>query len=122
MKKIIINQKEAIKRLKAGEKIDLYQVEFNEEKIEVLEALLLERNNIDVPEYLTYYDDDSIDYSDDPELTDEELKQMKPVIFIPPHIPVAQEVKDYLLNSNIDLMKLASELLEKYYYENIKGK
>ncbi len=116
-----INQKEAIKKLKTGEKIDLFEIEFNDEAIEVLEAVLLEKNNIEVPKELVYYDDDIIDYSDDPELTEEELKQLKPVIHIPV-IPLQKEVKEWLLNSDIDLMKLASELLENYYYDNVKNK
>ncbi len=122
MKKQIINQYEAIKKLKEKQDISLFTIEFNNEPIEAIDAILLGKNNIDVPEDLIYYNDDDIDYSDIPPLTDEELKQMKPVIFIPPHIPFAKEVKDYLLNSKLDFMELISDLLEKYYYENIKGK
>ena len=123
MEKKVINQREAIELMKKDEDMSLYIVEFNEEKIEALETLLFIKNKIEITnEDLIYYYDDSIDYSDIPPLTDEELKQMKPVIFIPPHIPFAKEVKDYLLNSKLDFMELISDLLEKYYYENIKGK
>ena len=122
MKKKVINQKEAIEIMQKGEDIHLYTIEFNDEPIEAIETLLFGDNGIDVPEHLTYYDDSTIDYSDDPAPTEEELKKMKPVIYIPPHIPVAKEVKEYLLNSDIDFMELISELLENYYYEKVKGK
>ncbi len=120
MKKKAINQKEAIKLMKKGENMALYIVEFNDEPIEALETFLFVDNNIEIPdERIIYYDDDNIDYSDIPPLTDEELKAMKSVIDIP-HVPLDDEVKKWLMNSEIDIMQLTSELLEDYYYKNIK--
>lgn len=77
MEKKVINQIEAIKLLEAEKDISDYTIELNEEKIEALQAILLGKNNIKIPEYLIYYDDDSIDFSDDPDLTDEDLKTGK---------------------------------------------
>jgi len=44
MGKKVISQKEAIKLLEAGEDISAYSVEFNDDKIEALQAILLGKN------------------------------------------------------------------------------
>ncbi len=49
MEKKIINQHKAIKLLEAGADISAYKVVFNEEKVEALQAILLEKNKINVP-------------------------------------------------------------------------
>ena len=53
----IINQIEAVKLLEEGKDISAYLVEFNEEKMEPLQAILLSKNGIKVPEHLIYFDE-----------------------------------------------------------------
>ncbi len=70
----IITQKEAIKLLKSGTNISDYKVVFNEDKVEALDAILLGKNKISVPEELIFYDDTSTDFSDDADITDEDIE------------------------------------------------
>lgn len=77
MEKIKINQTEAIKLLREGKNISNYSIEFNGEKIEAIQAIELGKNNIDVPEHLIYYDDTTIDFSDDPDITKEDIETGK---------------------------------------------
>jgi hypothetical protein len=73
MEKIIINQAEAIQLLKENTDLSNYEIEFDEAPIEALDVILLGKNGISVPESLIYYDDEDIDFSDDPDLTEEDL-------------------------------------------------
>ncbi len=69
-----IHWKKALELLKNDISISEYEVYFDDEKIEALDAFLLDKNEADVPEELIYYDDDTIDYSDIPPTTDEEFR------------------------------------------------
>jgi hypothetical protein len=73
MEKSIINQVQAIDLLKKKVVLDGYEVEFDATPAEALDALLLRENGIPVPDALIFYDDDAIDFSDDPDLTEEDL-------------------------------------------------
>ena len=107
----VINQREAIKLLEACNDISKYKVIFNEEKIEALHAILLGKNKIDVPEELIYYDDDTIDFSDDPDITDEDLETGKIVWNIRTSLPVDKELKDWILREKVDVDKLLVKLM-----------
>ncbi|MDO9040421.1 MAG: hypothetical protein Q7U65_03510 [Bacteroidota bacterium] len=74
MENKIINQHDAIKLIETGEDISAYQVVFNQEKIEALQAILLGRNKIEVPSELIFYDDAVTDFSDDPDITDKDFE------------------------------------------------
>lgn len=69
--------KKALELLKNDVSISEYQVYFDDEKIEVLDAFLLDKHGVEAPENLIYYDDDTIDYSDIPPTTDEEFRLAK---------------------------------------------
>lgn len=115
----IINQQEAIKLLEAGEDISTYKVVFNQEKIEALKAILLGKNNVDVPEELIFYDDDAIDFSDDPDITDEDLETGKIVWSIKASLPVDKELKDWIEKEKVDVDKLLIKLMRNFY-ETVK--
>lgn len=66
--------KELIDMLKQGLDIKGYEIDFRNEKIEFKDVSLLNRNGIRVPQELIYYNEDNIDFSDDPEVTDDEIK------------------------------------------------
>jgi hypothetical protein len=77
MEKVIINQAQAIQLLKENTDLSHYEIEFNEAPIKALDVILLDRNGISVPESLIYYNDAAIDFSDDPDLMDEDLANGK---------------------------------------------
>ncbi len=116
----IINQKEAIKLLEAGKDLSDYKIVFNEEKIEALQAILLGKNKIKVPDELIYYDDISTDFSDDPDITKEDLKNGKIVWNIKASIPVDKEIKDWITKEKVDIDKLMLKLI-KNFYETVKN-
>jgi hypothetical protein len=119
MKTMTINQQEAINLLKSGKDISEYQVVFNDKKIEALHAILLGKNKIEVPEELIYYDDDAIDFSDDPDITDEDLETGKIVWSIKTSLSVDKELKDWIVKEKVDVDKLLIKLMRNFY-ETVK--
>ena len=111
----IINQQEALKILESGEKISSYKIVFNQNQVEALDAILLGKNGFIVPEELIYYDDDAIDFSDDPDVTDEDLASGKIRWTVRAKIPLKQEVADWVREQNIDLSELAARLIHDFY-------
>jgi hypothetical protein len=119
MKQKTINQHEALKLIEEGKDISAYNIVFNSEKVEALQALLMGKNNIIVPEDLIYYEDDSIDFSDDPEITDDDFANGKLVWSIKTSIPVDKELKDWIVREKIDVDKLLVKLMRNFY-ETVK--
>lgn len=111
----IIDQHEAIKLLEAGEDISVYKVLFNEEKVEALKAIILGKNKIEVPSDLIFYDDDTIDFSDDPDITSEDFETGKLVWNIKTSLPIDKEMKDWIINEKIDVDKLLTKLMRNFY-------
>jgi hypothetical protein len=110
-----INQHEALKLLEAGEDISTYKIVFSEEKVEALSAILLGKNNINVPEELIYYNDSVIDFSDDPDITEEDFETGKLVWNIKTSLPVDKEIKDWITKEKIDVDKLLLKLMRNFY-------
>lgn len=119
MKNYILNQEEAIKLLEAGEDISEYKVVFNEKMVEALKAILLGKNKIEVPAELIYYDDDTIDFSDDPDITDEDFETGKLVWYLKTSLPIDKEIKDWIIKEKIDVDKLLLKLMRNFY-ETVK--
>ncbi len=115
MESKIIYQCEAIKLLEAGEDISVYKVEFNEEKIEAMQAILLGKNKIVVPSELIYYNDDVIDFSDDADITTEDFETGKLVWNIKASLPIDKEMKDWITKEKIDVDKLLAKLMRNFY-------
>lgn len=120
MEKVIINQAEAIQLLK--EKVDLsnYEIELDEAPIEALDVILLGRNDISVPPSLIYYDDEAIDFSDDPDWTDEDLASGKIKWRVQTELALDDEIKDWVKKENINLPELLSNLLTDFY-QNVRA-
>jgi hypothetical protein len=115
MKKTIINQVEAIALLKDKKSLSSYEVRIDSTPIEALDALLLRKNGISVPDELIWYDDTSIDYSDIPEWTDEELKKatfMRRVII---NLPLDEEVRNWVRHAHFDFTELLAKLITDFY-------
>lgn len=119
MENKIINQHDAIKLIEAGEDISAYQVVFNQEKIEALQAILLGRNKIDVPSELIFYDDDATDFTDDPDITDKDFETGELIWNIKTSLPIDKDIKDWITKEKIDVDKLLSKLMRNFY-ETVK--
>jgi len=116
MKKKIINQVEAIALLKDQKSISEYKVEFDSTQVEVKEAFLLRKNGIWIPDELVWYDDDSIDYSDNPAWTDEELKRARLIRMIHTVLPLEDEVRTWIREEHIDFIGLFTNLITDFYH------
>ncbi len=53
------------------------QINYNNERIPIKFVLIFNQNGIRVPQELVEYDDDNIDYSDIPAITQEDIKSGK---------------------------------------------
>jgi hypothetical protein len=119
MKGKTINQLQAINLIDEGKDISEYKVIFNTEKIEALQAILLRKNNIEVPSELVYYNDETIDFTDDPDITKGDFETGKLVWNIKTSLPVDKEIKDWITNEKIDVDKLLMKLIRNFY-ETVK--
>ena len=119
MEKIKINQTEALKLLKEGTDISDYSIEFNDEKIEAIQAIELGKNNINVPEHLIYYDDTTIDFSDDPDITKEDIETGEISWMVNTSLPLDKEIKQWIKQEKIDVDKLLTQLVTNFY-ETVK--
>ncbi|MEZ5041942.1 MAG: hypothetical protein R2828_18745 [Saprospiraceae bacterium] len=115
-----INQKAAIELLKQGKNISSYKISFDKTKIEALDVILLGKNGIVVPEALIYYNDDQIDFEDDPDITEDDLKAGKLIRVINADIPIDEEISDWIKEEKINVNNLLSNLI-KSFYQNMKS-
>jgi hypothetical protein len=120
MEKSIINQLQAIDLLKRKVVLDGYEIEFDATPIEALDALLLRKNGIPVPDDLIFYDDDAIDFSDDPDLTDEDLAAGKIKWLVHAELSLDEDVKAWIQEERINLNTLLSNLVTAFY-NNVKS-
>ncbi len=111
--------KDAIKILKEGKIISQENIDFNNEQIPVREVTFLNKNSIRVPEKLIFYDDDNIDCSDIPEITDEDISAGKIQWITINEFPIDNEIRNWLSNQNIKLNELLPYLL-KNFYQSVK--
>lgn len=120
MKKKIINQVDAIGLLKDKKSLSGYKVNFDSTPIESLDAFLLRKNGIPVPEELIWSDDDSIDYSDSPEITDEDLKTGRVKWLERVEVPLHDDIRTWIKKEKIDLSHLLARLITDFYH-NVKS-
>jgi hypothetical protein len=120
MAKITLNQQEMLRLLRAGEDPAPYTVVFDDTKVEALDAILLGKHGFLVPEELIWYDDEAINYEDDPGLTDEDLESGKLIRVLNLMVPVEKEISDWVKAEKIDLNRLVAGLLRSIY-QNVKS-
>ncbi len=106
--------KHAIEMLQKGEKV-LQEIDFNNEQVHVKEVSLLNKNSIRVPENLIFYDDDNIDCSDIPEITDDDINTGKIQWINVDEFPIDKEIRNWIVNQNIKLNELLPYLLNNFY-------
>jgi len=112
--------REAIQLAKLNKLKSNMHIDFESQKIEALDAILLNRYGFEVPEESILYDEDQIDFSDIPEITDDDLASGKINWAINANIVLDQEIKEWIVRENININEFASKLIRNFY-ENIKN-
>lgn len=115
-----INQKKAIELLRGGQPISDYDIHFNDDKVEALDAFLLRKNGVALPDHLVFYDDDSIDFDDDADITTEDFENEKLVRVLRAEVAIDKEIADWVSQSNINVNQLLTNLM-KDFYKNAKA-
>lgn len=110
-----INQKKAVELLRGGQSVSDYTIYFNDDKIEALDAFLLRKNGIDLPDNLVFYDDASIDFEDDEDLVAGDFEQEKLVRVLRAEVVIDNEMADWVVQSNINVNQLLSNLMRDFY-------
>ena len=94
-----INQKKAVELLKSGQSISGYQIQFNDDKIEALDAFLLRKNGVMLPDHLIFYDDASINFEDDADISAEDFTDEKLIRVLRAEVVVDKEIADWVPSS-----------------------
>lgn len=115
-----ISVKEALALIKNNNFNTNIEIDFANVKINAFDAVLLGKNGIDVPDELIEYDDDKIDYSDIPAITDEDIASGKIKWTINAEIPLEKEISDWIKKEDINLNEFAAKLIRNFY-EGIKS-
>jgi len=115
MKKEKIYWKNAINLLRNGNMVLQIEIDFKNEQIPVREVGFLNKHNIRVPENLIFYDDDNIDCSDIPEITDEDIKAGRIQWIKFDEFPIDDEIRSWIVKQNIKLNELLPYLLKNFY-------
>ena len=115
MEKSKIHYKKALEILKKGEKILQQDIDFNNEQIHVKDVSLLNKNSIRVPENLIFYDDENIDCSDIPEITEKDIETGKIQWIELSEFPIDDEIRNWITKQNIKLNELLPYLLKNFY-------
>jgi hypothetical protein len=116
----LISQEMLINLLRAGKDIAGYQIKLDDTKIEALDAVLLRKHGVAVPDELVYYADDEIDFEDDPDIEDEDFETGRLIRVITAEIPVDKEISDWIRNDEINVNSLLKELIQSFYH-NMKS-
>ena len=69
---------------------------------------------------MIYYNDDQIDFEDDPDITEDDLKAGKLIRVINADIPIDEEISDWIKEEKINVNNLLSNLI-KSFYQNMKS-
>lgn len=115
-----INQKKAVELLRGGQTVKDYHILFNDDKVEALDAFLLRKNGIALPDHLVFYDDESIDYEDDADIATEDFDNEKLIRVLRAEVAVDKEIADWVSQGNINVNQLLTNLM-KDFYKNAKA-
>ena len=120
MSKNKIYWKEVIELLKKGTKISQEEVDFNNEQIPVREVGFLNKHKIRVAENLIFYDDENIDCSDIPEITNDDISSGKIQWIKIDEFELDHELRTWIVKQDIKLNELIPQLLQNFY-QSIKS-
>jgi hypothetical protein len=107
--------KSALDLIEKGENIENIVVDFRSEKILWDKAMIFGKKGIVVPDDLIEYDDDNIDYTDSPAITQEDIDTGKIKWIYKADIPIKKEINDWIKHEKIDMNKLLTDLVENFY-------
>ena len=93
----------------------LIEINFENQKINVFDAVLLGKNGVNVPEKLIEYEDTKIDYSDIPEITEKDIESGKIKWTVNAEIPLEKEITDRINKEGINLSEFAAKLIRNFY-------
>lgn len=88
--------------------------------MEALDAFLLRKNGVALPDHLVFYDDGSIDFEDDADITTEDFENEKLVKVLRAEVVVDKEIADWVSQGNINVNQLLTNLI-KDFYKNAKA-
>lgn len=111
---------EAIELLKKGTNISQEEVDFNNEQIPVREVGFFNKHKIRVAENLIFYDDDNIDCSDIPEITNADISSGKIQWINIDEFQLDNELRSWIVKHDIKLNELIPQLLQNFY-QSIKS-
>jgi hypothetical protein len=75
----------------------------------------LNQHNIRVPENIIFYDDENIDCSDIPEITEQDIEKGKIQWLKTEEFPLDNEVRNWIVKQNIKLNELIPQLIQNFY-------
>ena len=104
-----------LERIEKSQKIDNIKAEFNNERILWKHAMILGKNGIEVPQELIDYDDDNIDYSDIPAITDQDISEGKINRTIFAELALEKEIEVWMKKENINVSEFAAKLIRNFY-------
>ncbi|MDX2133557.1 MAG: hypothetical protein SFV52_02160 [Saprospiraceae bacterium] len=81
---------------------------------------MLRKNGVALPDDLVFYDDDSIDFEDDADITTEDFENEKLVRVLRAEVAIDKEIADWVSQSNINVNQLLTNLM-KDFYKNAKA-
>ena len=111
-----LHWKSVIELINNSEKTENMILEFNDnEKILWKDAMLLGKKGFKVPDSNIDYDEDNIDCSDIPEITQEDIDTGKIQWIYKAAVPIRKEIDDWIKHEKIDVNKLLAELVENFY-------
>jgi hypothetical protein len=115
----IIYWKDLIEKIQTEQIPQNISIDFKDEQIPYKDVALLNRFGFRVPENLVYYDDQEIDFSDDADIIDDDLKTGKISWTLRSNFNVEPEIKEWIQSEKIELNALIPKLL-KNYFDNLK--
>ncbi len=110
-----IHWRTALKLIEENKNLDDLIVVFYNEKIPWKDAMVLGKNGIEIPQEYIDYDDENIDYSDIPPITDDDIETGKIKWTINAELALEKEISDWLKNENINVSEFATKLIRNFY-------
>jgi len=116
----IIYWKDLVRMLQNNEIPKNSEVDLKNDMIDFKNVSLLNRFGFRVPENQINYDDDKIDFSDDPDITDDDIDTGKISWSVRANFILEPEIKAWIKNEKIEINSLIPQLM-KNFYETVKN-
>lgn len=112
-----IHWRTVLKKFEDDESLEGIEAYFNNESIFWKDAMILGKNGIEVPQELIDYEEENINYSDIPSVTDEDIKSGKIKWTINGELALEKEIADWIKEENININEFAAKLIRNFYDE-----